>query len=90
MKNKILMIIVLITSLSYGQITTPFDTKKEKNNNASNAWMKTTEETPIANCKAVFLSFSRLILAAVMLSMLGGIEPIYAVRIPSIKLEKII
>ena len=36
MKNKILMIIVLITSLSYGQITTPFDTKKEKNNNASN------------------------------------------------------
>ena len=36
MKNKILMIIVLITTLSYGQIKTPFDTKKEKNNNASN------------------------------------------------------
>ena len=30
------MIIVLITTLSYGQIKTPFDTKKEKNNNASN------------------------------------------------------
>ena len=31
MDNKILIIIVLITSLSYGQVTTPPDTKKDNN-----------------------------------------------------------
>ena len=49
MKNKILMIIVLITTLSYGQIKTPFDTKKEKglfNNN------KKINTTPISSIKS--------------------------------------
>lgn len=42
MDNKILIIIVLITSLSYGQVTTPPDTKKDNNKSTNTSDNKNT------------------------------------------------